>query len=176
MTATVMIPKVKIEYDKINSFNILDFIVYASALWYFITEMTLGPIVRSFVSKRLWLCEMGRQIFFYNPEDGDNNRKNFEYKSNEKVKIQIDNDQLIKNGNEGEKSNVMIEYPRIFIDDNGIVLKNNHGPPRQYVSNAESERLLLNSQSQRSNYGNSPYKIEEDGCSSPLRSASGSHN
>ena len=166
MSATVMIPVQKIDYERFKNFGFIDFVVYASALWYLCTEILIGPFVRSFISKKLWLCEMGRQMFFYNPDDDEDLKtKNFEYKQNEKVKIHFaQND----DGGDSGVSNTVMQYPRIFIDDNGIVLKNHNGPPRHIASQIESERLLLNSQSQRSNYANSPIKNYED-IGSPAR-------
>ena len=74
------------------SFGLVDFLVYATGLWYFFVHLTIGPIIRTQVSKRLWLAEMGRLLYFYN-EDLDQESEyteKFEYKSDKKVKIQID--------------------------------------------------------------------------------------
>ena len=74
------------------TFDLIDFIVYATGLWYFFVQLTIGPIIRTQVSKRLWLAEMGRLLYFYN-EDLDKESEyteKFEYESDKKVKIQID--------------------------------------------------------------------------------------
>ena len=106
-------------------------------------------------------------MFFYNPDDDEDFKtKNFEYKQNEKVKIHFAQN---NDGTDAGESSTIMQYPRIFIDDNGIVLKNTNGPPRHVASQMESERLLLNSQSQRSNFGNSPIKNYEE-VGSPARS------
>jgi hypothetical protein len=75
-----------------QSFGIIDFIIYASALWYFIVQLSLGPLVRAHISKKLWIAEMGRLLFFYNDELGKelNLTEKVDYKSDAKVKIQID--------------------------------------------------------------------------------------
>ena len=71
------------------SFGLIDFIIYICGLWYFFTELTLGPLIRTYVSKKLWIAEMGRSLFFYNDELGKelDMTEKLEYKTDTKVKI-----------------------------------------------------------------------------------------
>ena len=68
---------------------------------------------------------MGRLLFFYNDELGKelDLTEKFEYKSDTKVKIQVAQKDPTKLAS-GKDGKVVMQYPRIFIDDNGIVLKN----------------------------------------------------
>lgn len=67
----------------------LDFLIYASSLWYFFVQLSLGPFIRTYISKKLWIAEMGRLLFFYNDELGKelDLTEKLEYKTDTKVKI-----------------------------------------------------------------------------------------
>ena len=49
----------------------------------------MGPFIRTYISKKLWIAEMGRLLFFYNDELGKelDLTEKLEYKTDTKVKI-----------------------------------------------------------------------------------------
>lgn len=62
-----------------------------------------------------------------------------------------------------QESRVAMQYPRIFIDDNGMILKN-ASPAKLMGSQMDSERLMANSEQQSS------YSPRKSGELSPSQS------
>jgi hypothetical protein len=42
------------------SFGIIDLVAYAGGIWYFLSQIAIGPWVRTFLAKRLFVAEMGQ--------------------------------------------------------------------------------------------------------------------
>lgn len=42
-----------------SNFGIIDLVAYAGGIWYFLSQIAIGPWVRTFLAKRLFVAEMG---------------------------------------------------------------------------------------------------------------------
>jgi hypothetical protein len=47
-----------------TTFGIIDIIAYAGGLWFFISQLTLGPLVKFFVSRKLFIADIGEKLFY----------------------------------------------------------------------------------------------------------------
>ena len=47
-----------------TTFGIIDIIAYAGGIWFFISQLTLGPLVKFFVSRKLFIAEIGEKLFY----------------------------------------------------------------------------------------------------------------
>ena len=70
---------------QIKSFDFIDLIAYFGGLWFFFTQCVVGPLIKRFISKRLFVAELGEQLF-YSPKYDDYNKSNGR---NGRVKIDV---------------------------------------------------------------------------------------
>lgn len=56
-------------------FSIIDLIAYTGGIWYFLTNILLGPFVRNFISKRFFVAEIGKQLYYKISQEENNHGK-----------------------------------------------------------------------------------------------------
>lgn len=56
----------------LDTFEVLDYIVYAWAFWTFLSDVFFGPIVRQFIAKKLLIAELGHNLFIMLQKEIDN--------------------------------------------------------------------------------------------------------
>lgn len=94
-------------------FGIIDIIAYAGGIWFFISQLTLGPLVKFFVSRKLFIAEIGEKLF-YKMQDSK-----FEQIKGQRARIDINSaPELKKKALEQE----LVQVPRVFINDNGEII------------------------------------------------------
>jgi hypothetical protein len=56
--------EMKYIYTMKSNFGIIDIIAYAGGIWFFISQLTLGPLVKFFVSRKLFIADIGEKLFY----------------------------------------------------------------------------------------------------------------
>lgn len=51
-------------YTMKSNFGIIDFIAYAGGIWFFISQLSLGPLVKFCISKKLFVADIGEKLFY----------------------------------------------------------------------------------------------------------------
>lgn len=46
------------------SYGVIDLVAYAGGISYFISHIVFGPVVRNLISKRLFIAEIGKELFY----------------------------------------------------------------------------------------------------------------
>ena len=59
-------------------------IAYAGGIWYFLSQLTVGPFFRNYVSNKLFVAEIGERLFY------KMNDTKFEFPKGQRAKIDVD--------------------------------------------------------------------------------------
>ncbi len=157
----------------------VDLLVYFVALWFVVSHILVGPIIRKWVARPLWLAEMGCNLFYvlrnknsdFSAPSTENFRSDdpgqFEHKAlihrlakanksflkpfGQRVKIDMDADNSIqKNGSKGTRSE-----PRILVESNRSSLKQNDESNLSSQRPSENQSLLHQADNSKAALGSS---------------------
>lgn len=71
-------------------------IAYVGGIWFFLSQLTIGPIFRNLVSHKLFVAEIGERLFY------KMNDTKFEHLKGQRAKIDVNSVPLKKRGEEQE--------------------------------------------------------------------------
>ena len=93
-----------------GKFGIIDMIAYAGGIWFFLSQLSIGPFIRNHVTNKLFVAEIGERLFY------KMNDTKFEFPKTKRAKIDVNSaPDLKKRADEQEH----MQLPRVFITEKG---------------------------------------------------------
>jgi hypothetical protein len=115
--------------EKAAKFGIIDMIAYAGGIWFFLSQLTVGPIFRNWVSSKLFVADIGERLFY------KMNDTKFEFPKGQRAKIDVNSVPNLKKRAEEQEH---MQLPRVMINDEGHII---HSPSPRRVNKSQLMEL-----------------------------------